>query len=202
MQITSEGFQVDKQLQYIEEFAVNCTRPGYICDGCEASYICVDIGGGNFVSDLVKDCVGEGTTCLETTGECTADENLNCNQGARDYKFRCHQKGMFPHPFFCNQYFICCDESIASPPQIEPITCKGDGLKYDPLSTLCNKKGDCTTPPVNSCKVAGEIGGVQGHPSMYYVCLNREISGSKATSLLPDLYLCPDDQVFANGACA
>lgn len=140
-------------------------------------------------------------TCLAATGKCTSDENLDCNPDSTEYKFKCHQKGMFPHPFFCNKYFICNESQTpdGDPQLADPTSCNS-GFVYDPMTTLCNKRGECSSPPVKPCEVLGEMGGIEGHPSMYFVCLFRPGENSE-NILAPDLYVCSDDQIFKDGRC-
>lgn len=161
-----------------------CTSSGFVCDGCGTSYYCIQISDNEFLPQKVQDCP-TGSSCLASTGECTDGINVACGQN----NFVCHQLGMFPEPTSCKAYHICYNGSSSM-----YVECP-KGYGYNPLTTMCSLRGDCERP-MPACKENGQIGGVSGHPNMYYICLkfDKEIP-------IHHLYYCPVGQEFVDGAC-
>lgn len=192
------GYEYDEETTILPDTTTEgpeqfeCTQAGFFCNECKESYFCFPIGDGSFLAQKVEDCIANGKTCLESTGECTTGENIKCNDNVTSYKFDCHQPGMFPDPYDCKKYYICSQRYLGQP---EEHSCKDNA--YNPLTTLCNKKlvGSKCDPLLKPCQSAGEVGVIPGHPSMYYICLQV------GKILSPQLFLCPNDEFFIDKRC-
>ncbi|XP_077285976.1 uncharacterized protein LOC143911105 [Arctopsyche grandis] len=179
------------------DYSVECVNSGLICDGCESSYYCVLVAPEEFVVEKIEDCPS-GSTCLESTGRCTTGNNLKCNQSITNDEFKCHQIGLFPNVFDCTSYHVCLAHPNGTVDPIPRNYYCDIGYGYNPLTTLCSVKlsnEGCPSRSVN-CMYMYQSGVIDGHPSMYYICLTGD-SGS----LYPFMYVCPNGMEFIDETC-
>lgn len=190
-----EDFSIAGLKKIYETRVKNCTKSGYMCDDCRTSSLCILLSDGEYFKEFAATCNGQ-LSCLESTGRCTTQENIECDSNIVGYKFNCYQPGLFPHPFNCSKYFMCIKENGLLDQKPIELECK-NGFGFNPLSTLCNKKvdvGKCEKL-VQPCKNQIASGYIPGNPSLYYVCLPT------SNIYFPQIFACPFNFEFNGEEC-
>lgn len=172
-----------------------CTEEGLMCRNCNQAILCIGNGDGGFNEIDTETCNSSiPETCLN--GLCTIDSNPGCVEQAKII-FPCNNKGMFPDPFDCRKYYICCTVGKS-----EISTCDKDHA-YDPLTTYCKTplpNSTCTNTPLPTCIKAGQLGSLTINPSIYYICQLKTTTDNKKV-LYPMQYLCPNGKKFEEDHC-
>lgn len=166
---------------------IECTSPGYVCDGTQTSYNCQLETDGSYTLQKIEDCTENSAVCQQKTGLCIKPAD---NSG---YKFKCQQIGMFPDAFSCQKYYVC-DRDESGNIVSKEYTCPN--MAYNLKTGTCrNYIGNCEAN-LKSCERIGEIGRVAKMDRMYYICLPSEGSG-----VFPQIFMCPDGEYFINNQC-
>lgn len=173
----------------------NCTKPGPMCRNCKQAIYCIEGANGEFTEFETETCV-LNQTCFNGNGTCTTAPNPGCDEVVK-IPFPCNSKGMFPDPFNCKVYHICCNLGKS-----DENTCDKD-YGYDPLTTYCKIpliESACARTPIPACKNAGQVGAVDKNPSIYYICQLKTTTDNKKV-LYPMQFLCPNGKHFINNHC-
>lgn len=178
-----------------EDGDVNCTVEGLMCKNCTQVALCISNGDGGFVQIDTENCdLDKKQTCLNA--KCTIDPNPSCVESI-DIPFPCNAKGVFPDPFDCKKYHICCNTEKSD------VNNCDINHAYDPLTTYCktllNNK-TCTEIPIPVCTKVGQLGALVKNKSIYYICQEKETPDKKKV-LYPMQYLCPNGKSFVNNRC-
>lgn len=175
---------------YADNF--KCSKPGDSCKSCNQTKVCVDLGNYEFIEIDGEYCeVDKNEFCLK--GKCTNGTNPYCPPGEKP-NFPCKLVGVFPDPFDCQVFHICCDKTGNSTQHSCP-----EKYGYDPLTTYCKIRLPTNlcpdTPPVPICTKSGERGAILTNKTIYYIC--TKIKGV----LYPVQYLCPNGKIFVVDTC-
>lgn len=181
-------------LDYASGDIYKCTKPGEICKNCNQTKVCIDLGGGDFDELDGDECDIENKEyCLN--GNCTNATNQHCPPREQP-AFPCKSIGVFPDPFDCQVFHVCCEDEANSSSSIHNCENK---FAYDPLTTYCKiplSSNICPErPPVPTCTRSGERGALTMNKTIYFIC--TKINGV----LYPVQYLCPNGRYFVGDQC-
>lgn len=174
----------------------NCTEEGLMCKSCKQVALCISDGEGGFKQVDTETCDSEKQqTCKNA--KCTTEANPSCVEEI-SIAFPCTSKGVFPDPYNCKKYYICCVEGNTR----DVNNCDKDHA-YDPVTTYCKtplKNQTCTELSVPKCTKPGQLDALVKNKSIYYICQMKTTEAGQSI-LYPVQYLCPNGKSFVNNRC-
>ncbi|KAF2888485.1 hypothetical protein ILUMI_17688, partial [Ignelater luminosus] len=100
--------------------------------------MCIPLGNNAFDQIFIESC---NSTSWCRNGECVNKTvpNPSCQEGNENFK--CPEPGIFPDPFNCRKYHICCpnDKRGITNTESTALNCEKD-YGYNAKTTYCDKK--------------------------------------------------------------